>query len=100
MTRLLDELSLRSELLPHREREHPEAPSVLRVLFTTIAATGHFHPLVPFARGLMAAGHSVAFATTPDFAGTIEASGFDCFAVGAPISPKEAMEKSGVAFRV
>jgi hypothetical protein len=38
MTRLLDELSPRAELLPHREREHPEAPSGLCMLFTTIAA--------------------------------------------------------------
>ncbi len=96
MTRLLDELSPRAELLPHREREHPEAPGVLRVLFTTIAATGHFHPLVPFARGLTAAGHRVAFATTPDFVAAIEASGFHCFAVGVPQTPKEAMQETGI----
>ena len=96
MTRLLDERSPLSELLPHREREHPEAPSVLRVLFTTIAATGHFHPLVPFARALIAAGHTVAFATTPDFVTAVEASGFRCFPVGVPKTPQEAMQESGI----
>ncbi len=82
--------------LQHHEREHPDTSSPLRVLFTTIAATGHFHPLVSFARGLMAAGHHVAFATTPDFVTAIEASGFHCFAVGAPKTPKEAMQATGI----
>ncbi len=94
MTRLLDELSPPSELLSHRE--HVEAPKVLRVLFTTIAATGHFHPLVPFARGLMAAGHSVAFATTPDFITAVEAAGFHCFPIGIPRSPKGVIEETGI----
>ncbi len=77
MTRLPDDEShYAAEPLQHHEREQPDTSSPLRVLFTTIAATGHFQPLVPFARALQAAGHSVAFATTPDFVATIEASGF------------------------
>ena len=34
----------------------------MRVLFSTMAASGHFHPLVPLARALQDAGHGVAFA--------------------------------------
>jgi UDP:flavonoid glycosyltransferase YjiC (YdhE family) len=81
---------------PRREREHPDEASPLRVLFTTVAATGHFQPLVPFARALLAAGHIVAFATTPDFVAAIESSGFRCFAVGVPTSPKGVMEERGI----
>jgi UDP:flavonoid glycosyltransferase YjiC (YdhE family) len=55
----------------------------MRVLFTTQPFFGHWHPLVPFARALEAAGHDVAFATTPAFCATIEANGFRCFPAGA-----------------
>jgi UDP:flavonoid glycosyltransferase YjiC (YdhE family) len=54
----------------------------MKVLFTTQPQYGHWHPLVPFARAVMDAGHDVAFATAPGFCPTVEATGFRCFPVG------------------
>lgn len=54
----------------------------MRILFTTIAASGHFHPLVPLARAAEAAGHEVAFATGGSFCPAIQAAGFRCFSAG------------------
>jgi UDP:flavonoid glycosyltransferase YjiC (YdhE family) len=54
----------------------------MRVLFTTHPAEGHFHPQVPLARALRAAGHEVAFACSPSYRPTIEAVGFHCFPAG------------------
>jgi UDP:flavonoid glycosyltransferase YjiC (YdhE family) len=54
----------------------------MRVLFTTFAGTGHLHPLVPLARALTAAGHTVAFAAAPGFSPAVEAIGFPCFPAG------------------
>jgi len=47
----------------------------MRVLFTTTAGTGHFHPLVPLAQAAAAAGHDVAVAGPRSVCPTIEASG-------------------------
>jgi UDP:flavonoid glycosyltransferase YjiC (YdhE family) len=54
----------------------------MRVLFVTSPAVGHFHPLVPIAQALEGAGHLVAFASIPDFASLVEASGFRFFPIG------------------
>lgn len=54
----------------------------MRVLFTTNAMAGHFHPLVPLARAAEAAGHAVAVACSDSFCPTVEASGFRAFPVG------------------
>ena len=54
----------------------------MRVLFTTTAGSGHFHPLVPVARALVEAGHEVAVAAPGSFTPTVEASGFRAFPVG------------------
>jgi UDP:flavonoid glycosyltransferase YjiC (YdhE family) len=54
----------------------------MKVLFTTQPHYGYWHPLVPFARAVMDAGHEVAFATAPGFGPTVEESGFRCFPVG------------------
>src|SRR5579859_2863623 len=54
----------------------------MRVLFTTHPAVGHFHPQVPLARAVAAAGHDVAFACSPAFRSTVEAAGFHCFPAG------------------
>ncbi len=54
----------------------------MRFLFTTLTGLGHFHPLVPPARALAAAGHEVCFASAPSFRPRIEASGFSAFAAG------------------
>lgn len=54
----------------------------MRILFTTSAGAGHFHPLVPLARAAAAAGHKVAFACPRSLCGTVEALGFPAFAAG------------------
>jgi MGT family glycosyltransferase len=54
----------------------------MRVLVTTHPLSGHFHPLLPIARALRAAGHEVAFATAPDFAPVVERLGFAALPAG------------------
>ena len=54
----------------------------MRVLFTTNAMAGHFHPLVPLARAAQAAGHAVAVACPGSFCGTVKASGFQALPAG------------------
>ena len=54
----------------------------MRFLFTTLAGSGHFHPLVPAARALELAGHAVCFATAPELHGSVERSGFRALAAG------------------
>lgn len=54
----------------------------MRVLFTTHPAAGHFHPQVPLAHALAAAGHDVAFACSPAFRPVVETAGFRCFPAG------------------
>jgi UDP:flavonoid glycosyltransferase YjiC (YdhE family) len=54
----------------------------VRLLFTCIGATGHFHPLALLARTAQAAGHEVAFASGGAFCPTIEASGFAAYPAG------------------
>ena len=54
----------------------------MRALFTTNPGSGHWHPLVPFAEALQAAGHEVAFATTRAACAGITALGFQCFTAG------------------
>lgn len=54
----------------------------MRALFTTQPGSGHWRPLAPLAQALEAAGHEVAFATTPAFCPFIAEHGFRCFPVG------------------
>ncbi|MDQ6834329.1 MAG: glycosyltransferase [Chloroflexota bacterium] len=54
----------------------------MRVLFSCNALSGHFHPLVPFARALADAGHDVAFAAPASFAPTVTHAGFRHFPAG------------------
>jgi MGT family glycosyltransferase len=54
----------------------------MRVLFTTTAGLGHFHPLVPVAQVLKARGHAVAFACPGSFRPVVEKVGFEAFAAG------------------
>ena len=54
----------------------------MRVLFTTQPGTGHWRPLAPLARALIAAGHEAAFATSPGFCADIGRFGFGCFPLG------------------
>ena len=50
----------------------------MRVLITTL----HFHPLVPVAQALEAAGHEVAFACSEDNRPAVEATTFRFFPAG------------------
>ncbi|MGH2351832.1 MAG: hypothetical protein ACRDJN_09500 [Chloroflexota bacterium] len=61
----------------------------MRVLFTCVAATGHFHPLVPFARALADSGHQVAFATHGAIAPLVERAGFQHLPAGLDVSSPE-----------
>ncbi len=54
----------------------------MRALFTMQPATGGFRPLVPFARALADAGHTVAFACPSLFRPQVEAAGFEAFPAG------------------
>lgn len=54
----------------------------MRVLFTTLPATGHFHPLVPIAQAAAAARHEVAFAAPASFCPTASTVGFRCYPAG------------------
>ena len=48
----------------------------MRALFTSTQGTGHFNPLVPFARAFERAGHEVMFAGPPALEGSVEAARF------------------------
>ena len=56
--------------------------AAVRMLFPVMPATGQFHPLVPIARAVAAAGHEVAFASAASFLPTIEQAGFPAFPAG------------------
>ena len=49
----------------------------MRVLFATTAGTGHFGPLVPFARACRDAGHEVMVAAPESFAPAVRQAGLD-----------------------
>jgi len=61
----------------------------MRVLSTLRGATGHLHPLVPLAQAAREAGHEVAFAMPPSFAGTVERLGFRWLSAGFEDSSPE-----------
>ena len=54
----------------------------MRALFSCVPGYGHFQPLVPLARALVADGHDVAFATAASFAGRVESAGFAALPAG------------------
>lgn len=54
----------------------------MRALFTSQAATGHLHSLLPVAAALTAAGHEVAFCSSPSFRAEVEPWGFTYFGIG------------------
>jgi UDP:flavonoid glycosyltransferase YjiC (YdhE family) len=53
-----------------------------RFLFTSIPGFGHFHPIVPLAKALKAAGHDVAVATAPAFCDAVSAAGLEPIPAG------------------
>ncbi len=54
----------------------------MKVLMTTQPGLGHLHPMLPLARALEEAGHTVAFACAASFIARVEAAGFSAFAAG------------------
>ncbi|OXM54169.1 glycosyltransferase [Amycolatopsis alba] len=54
----------------------------MRLLFTFAGGNGHFRPLVPLARALAAAGHTIAFTGEPMMVPIVEAAGFTAFPSG------------------
>jgi UDP:flavonoid glycosyltransferase YjiC (YdhE family) len=64
----------------------------MRVLFSTQPLSSHWHQLVPLARALESAGHEVAFASTPGFCPSIEATGFRSYRAGADETEEEAKQ--------
>lgn len=54
----------------------------MRFLFTCIPGFGHFHPIVPLARALIAAGHDVAIVTAPAFAPAVTRAGLEAIPAG------------------
>src|ERR1700738_834936 len=57
----------------------------MRALFTSQAATGHLHSLLPVAAALAAAGHEVAFCSSPSFRAEVEPWGFSYFGIGPEV---------------
>ena len=55
---------------------------MLRMLFTFAGGTGHFLPLVPFARAAESAGNSVAFGAQPGMMGAVAEAGFTAWDTG------------------
>lgn len=64
----------------------------MRLLFTCVPGFGHFHPLLPLARAAKAAGHEVAFATSPRFAETVERAGFEHLPAGLDWDERQLLE--------
>ena len=63
----------------------------MRVLFATNAHLGHLHPLVPTARALRDAGHSVRVTSEPAFAAVIGRLGFDAVGVGRDLDVNDVL---------
>jgi UDP:flavonoid glycosyltransferase YjiC (YdhE family) len=55
----------------------------VRVLLSSLPATGHFNSLLPLADGLAEAGHAVAVCCTPAFADAVTDAGFEHLPGGA-----------------
>jgi len=54
----------------------------MKVLFTSSPGLGHVNPMIPLATALRDRGHEVRWAIPAEFAGHLEASGFEVFAAG------------------
>lgn len=63
----------------------------MRVLFTSTPTYGHFHPLVPLARALLAAGHEVRVACPAAFRSAVDGAGLPFIAAGSADIPPALM---------
>lgn len=68
----------------------------MRALAVSMGAYGHFHPMVPLTRCLVADGHEVLVATPPNFCEQVEKSGFSATPVG--ITGDEARKETAERF--
>ena len=68
----------------------------MRVLCTCVPGYGHFHPMVPLARALQAAGHEVVFATAERFCARVGAAGFE--AIPAGLNPGPMVQRALASF--
>jgi UDP:flavonoid glycosyltransferase YjiC (YdhE family) len=66
----------------------------VRILFTFIGGSGHFHPLIPVARAAEAAGHTVAVAGAGSMQSAITAAGLTAFATSEPRKHTEPPERT------
>ncbi len=57
----------------------------MRVLVSTAALLGHLHPMVPFARAMVARGHDVLWATPADGVAHVERNGIRAVAACPPV---------------
>ena len=69
----------------------------MRVLFSTTAGTGHFGPLIPFAKACVAAGQRVAVAAPGGFATAVTGAGFTHLPFDEP--PRELIRECLAASR-
>jgi UDP:flavonoid glycosyltransferase YjiC (YdhE family) len=56
----------------------------MRILFTTIGGTGHFNPLIPYAREMLRRGYEVRVAAVDKMTERIKAAGLEHVVVGGP----------------
>jgi UDP:flavonoid glycosyltransferase YjiC (YdhE family) len=56
----------------------------MKVLFTSVSAIGHIHPMIPLAHALRDAGHDLLWATGPDAGTRLTEAGLDSVAVSEP----------------
>ena len=68
----------------------------MRVLVATTAGSGHFGPVVPFARALVDRGHDVVVTLPASFKTAVERSGF----VHQPFADAPADEQSAIFARL
>jgi hypothetical protein len=77
-----------------RSRPAPGAEGVrVRVLITTAPGLGHLNPLVPLARGLVAAGHEVLVASPAGLRQAVEDAGLPFAAIGTTQIPDGLIER-------
>lgn len=72
----------------------------MRILFTTLAGLGHFHPLVPLARAASAEGHEVLFACPRSLSERVRTSGFSVVATLEDTDPRPDRETMQVMARI
>jgi UDP:flavonoid glycosyltransferase YjiC (YdhE family) len=65
----------------------------MKILFTIVAASGHFNALIPLARAFQSQGHDVAFATAARFGHVVEAAGFEAIPSGLNILYNEYVQQ-------